>query len=572
MAGDQAQAFLNKHFEKIILVVAGGVFVAAMVLFVGTRTDQTAVRTQVARSLVDIKKGLETADLPSVLSPEERAKLGLDRAPVTAADYDKKVNELPKEPWDAGKDFVGGLVVVSRDEGSIRVPPVVPQILPVTDVVAVAGRGTTSEAVPTAIYKLEGAKVPLSDIVWAGVTGQFDLTAQLDEFVKAHDDPQKIILTRLELLRREQKADGTWTEWKAVAPAVASASAAKWPKTPPNPRDKKAVGQWYLALDAMQGDVRRPPIYRLVAIDEEGQLVRPVTGVEQPDVNRVIHAAAAPPQAPAPEGAPAVGAAPPAAAPPPPPPRPAGGGPSWLDVTAIPATTAAAAPTEETAIKHVYATVSAYDTSVEPGKAYQYQMRVAIFNPIYSVPDVRDDKARWALEFESDWSQPSREVTIPSLVQFYFIGTSGERANLELHRWILGQWVIVRSAQMNLGAPVVYVKRAQELIVPGTSSSDRGGRVRKDVDLSPQVLLVDILRGFPYQPEGTSRPIRASLLVFADAKGELLQRIDWADRDQATKDRLTREGGPVKPPTPTPTPTPRPPKPKPPPKTPTKTR
>jgi hypothetical protein len=125
---------------------------------------------------------------------------------------------------------------------------------------------------------------------------------------------------------------------------------------------------------------------------------------------------------------------------------------------------------------------------------------------------------------------------VPPVVQFYFVGTFGDRANLELHRWIHGQWLIVPSAPSLLGAPVEFIRSRAKLLVPGT-----GEEVAEDVNLSPGVLLLDVIKDFPYQPSGGNRPIRTNVLVYADQRGAVLQRIEWQDRTQATDDRLKRK-------------------------------
>jgi len=191
-------------------------------------------------------------------------------------------------------------------------------------------------------------------------------------------------------------------------------------------------------------------------------------------------------------------------------------------------------PGEETAAtEHVYATVWANDGTVQPGKTYQYQMRVAVLNPVWSRLEVKDEQARWALQFEGPWSEPGEEVAIPGLVAFYFVGTFGQRVNLELHRWIHGQWIKVPSVPTLLGAPVFYTKR-----VP---ISVGGEEITKEVDLSPQVLIVDVIKGFPYKPAGGNRSISTNVLVYADARGSVRERIEWEDRMKATDDRRRRK-------------------------------
>jgi hypothetical protein len=88
------------------------------------------------------------------------------------------------------------------------------------------------------------------------------------------------------------------------------------------------------------------------------------------------------------------------------------------------------------------------------------------------------------------------------------------------------------------------------------------------VDLSPGILLVDLIRSFRYRPEGNPQSIATNVLVYADSQGRLSQRIEWVDSraaNMARKDREavvpTRPGEEVPPPPPvrTPPPPPKPP-------------
>jgi len=598
---DSMQNFLGKHVEKIILAAAIVIFAVSLTVFVVMRDtisgDQGQARTQVeglVKSLVDARKA---PGLDKALTPEERIALGIDQAPPTGEEFPKQRDALPP-PWDATIDkWVEPKVVVIVEHLK---EPVAPAIVPVTDLQVFHGRGTTAETVPNAVFKLE--KPALADIVWAGVVGHLDLTDQLAAYNKAHDplDTQSgILVSKVELQRREEKPDGTWSEWKPVMPALTSAVAAKWPKLPANPRDKAAANAWYVACKTLQADIRRMPLYALVGKDKQGQTADMVAGVisqvEQPEMRHPSEtpAPAAPAAAPAAGAAPAPApeAAPPAAPPATPPATPeapaTGAASPWA--TAVPATpttptTGATQPVEAVPAgpKHVIATLWAYDTSIEPGKTYQYQMRASVVSPIYSDSRVLDDKARWTLEFAGAWSDASREVTIPNLVDFFFVGmASGDRVNLELHRWILSQWVIQPSVQSSIGAPVVFSKR-QKLTIPGAKagagSKDSMTAEAINVDMNPQALLVDVLRQFPYVPEGATKVIRTNVLIYADARGQLDRRTEWDDKNasRAAKAERAEPGGPgpVGPPPPTPlkplpprkdrpTPTPKPPTPRP---------
>ena len=535
MAADLTQSFWGKHFEKIVVAAAGVIFIAALVFFVVNRTPQVTVRTDVEKMVDNLQKVKTAPKLKEVLG-DEAEKLGIDQPPLTTKKYDEELNGLAKlPPWNPAFDFVSPWGPTQTGPTTAAVARA-PKVVPVADVVTFWGRGTTAEKVDNAVFKLD--RPALSDIVWAGCVGQVDLTAQQEEFLNADAPVVPIFVSKIEMQRREMKLDGTWSEWKSVTPALATAVAAKWPKTPANPRDIRLVQQWAGSLRTMQASIRHMPFYTLVGMDKEGKLATsvapPSTGLEQPEPppKKVEPAAPA-----APAGQPAEPAVEPDVSiwn------QPVGGG-----GTAIPAPVREAAPP-----KRIIAPVWAYDATVEPGKTYQYQMRIAIGSPIYGQKNA-DSKARLELEFVGPWSDPSPQVTIPPLVNFYFVGTSGAKANVELQRWILSQWVRVSSCPTSLGAPISYVK-PQKLELPGSPGKMTTDNIR--VDLTPGIIVVDMLSRFPYQPEGNNRAIPANVMIYVDSAGRLGDRIDWEDKKEAANAWAVREAGGVTTPTPVPTP------------------
>jgi hypothetical protein len=542
MAADLTQSFMGKHVEKVVLGVAALVFVGAVAWFVVMRDNQGALLNKAKNLVAEAEKKRGEASLDKALTMEERVRLGIDEPGTGVAQFKDQVASLPA-PYEPAVKMVAGLprkVDPGKGKTVIEVVRAAPErILPVTDLQIVWGRGVTSDTVPAPLATVKGKTSTLSDIVWVGVAGKVDLTDQLAANTSGdRSAAQPIIFTKVELQRREMKPDGTWSDWALTAPAGAPAVVGKLPARPENPQQRPAVAEYYVGLSKMQADVRRLPFYTLVVTDAEGktigEAVGPVKGAEQPSLK-----APEAPKAEAPKPAEETAATAPAEEEKPKARPSAGGVPDWLQqIEKGPTKGPAVAATEEgePLAQHVYATVWANDASVEPGKTYQYQMRVAMFNPVYSDPTVKEEADRWKLDFESPWSEPTETVSVPPVVQFYFVGTFGDRANLELHRWIHGQWLIVPSAPSLLGAPVEFIRSRAKLLVPGT-----GEEVAEDVNLSPGVLLLDVIKDFPYQPSGGNRPIRTNVLVYADQRGAVLQRIEWQDRTQATDDRLKRK-------------------------------
>ncbi|HUU09259.1 MAG TPA: hypothetical protein VM431_01820 [Phycisphaerae bacterium] len=532
MAADLTQSFVLKHVEKIALAVAVAVFVGAFAWFIVMREPQGNVRRDVARLVGDIRQKSEAPQLADALSKEEIVSLGIGHRATTVAEFEKELNGLPGT-WNAVASMVPGqigprTVVVVGPQEDVTPPE---RILAVEEVQACFGRGVTSDEVPTPLAKLEVKDGALSDVVWAGCVGKFDLTAQLDVFTAGNAPLQPIIISKVELQRRDLKSDGEWADWAAVPPAVSLAVAQELPRFPADPREKRTVGAWYAGLTKAQIAIRRMPFYGLVAVDGEGSTVEILAGAGAGD--EALQPDLTPPKEEKPDKKEPAKVTPARAAPKPKTAEP-GKSPWELIEPAEKVPEAVEVPDEEVSAEHVYATVWANDATVLPGRTYQYRMRVGVASPVYSLPGVKDEEARWTPEYVGQWSEPTEEVSVPEVVQFYFVGTFGQRINLELHRWIHGQWIIVPSAPSNVGAPVVYVKKRTRIAVPGSKDS-----TEVDADLSPQVLLVDVIKGFPYQ-EGGNRPIRTNVLVFSDAQGRLGQRIEWADRKESTIARISR--------------------------------
>jgi len=548
MAADLTQTFQGKHFEKIVLGAAVAVFLAALVFFVVQREGRDAfLRADVVRAVSQVTQPTEPPTLGNIITGPQRTALGLDAVPLTSADYDRQLTAhapAVKMPGPITQPYlVAGTVIKPPSDKNPRPPE---KIVPVIDIEVADGRGLTNDALPTAVEKTEG-KPSYYDIVWAAVVGRVDLTEQLNAILKADAEPQEILFTRVELRRRERKPDGSWTDWQPVASTVPPALQAKMPRMPSNPQDKRAVGEWYLSLKAMQQEVRRTPLWPLVGVDPQGKTVvdmaGPITGVEQPPMPSPQAEESQTAAAPAP--APAV-----AAAPVPPTPSGSPGTPAWLENLPGPGKTPTpgTGPAAPTKVQHVYGTVWATDYAVVPGRTYQYQVRVGLFNPVYSRPLVKEDADRWALEYLSPWSQASKEVAVPPLAQFYFVGVfggaAGEKANLELHRWIHGQWVTQTSVPRPLGSPILYSKRVS-LNVPGGRTA-----ITRDVDMSPGAFLVDVLRDFMYLPPGEgNKQIRTNILVFSDGQNRVEKRIEWVDRQEAIRDRQGRQEAVAPPPT-----------------------
>ncbi len=528
MAALDLESPLGRHFEKIVVLAAILLMVAMVAVFVVMRSPLKGRHEAIRDRIDDVNAKRNQVVLDNVLNEAEKADLGLTGEPLTVDRFRMQL-AAAGQPWPESKDPIAGLTEKVTDDGPPPPPHHPPErVLPVEELQVASGRGVTKDEVPRAVAAQ--AEKGIFDIVWAGVAGKFDLTEQLRLNAEGESQMPIILLTEVAVQRRERRGDG-WSDWQPVPRSMPVSIAGKLPTgLPADPRDTKAVGAWYASLQKMQLEVRRPPFYELASWegDTAADVSQAVEGVLQP--SPLPRAAQAPAAGPAMTPPPAAMAAPTPTMPPAP--------PGWVPPGFE--TEAPTAPETPFAVEpeHVYATVWAHDVTVAPGKTYQYRMRVSIFNPVYGDPDVKKAEERWALQVPGEWSRPSPPVTVPSLVDFYFVGSFGNRANLELHRWIHGQWVIVPSVPITIGAPVFYQRRNAAINLPG-----RLGTVQVTVDFDPGVVLVDLVPRFDYRPPGSTAPTRTSVLVISDRQGDLGRRIMWEDVNAAANAKQERTGG-----------------------------
>jgi hypothetical protein len=547
MAADLTQTFMGKHGEKVAVGVAGLILVGAVAWFVVMREPHDDLRIEANRLVTQLEnKVQQEVELREVLEPDERTALGIGRQGTTVADLREAVTGLPQD-YEVAMTWVSPVYKKEKGPPPDKEHYAPDEILPVEEVeVAVAYGVTDAVDVPNPQATLQTAEATYHDVVWAGVVGKFDLTRQVEIIQKPYlaknrtapllaDCP--VTVSRLDVQRRQINPDGTTTDWEPITPTVPPEVAAAMPARPADNAEAAAGIEWGLTLMDMQAQIRRLPFFNILTLGV-GQTVQDLLGdvppVSHPDLSRFTAKAA--PAAPAAE---TVAAAPAEVAETETTPSEAVDSGSPFRRRTRPRERPTEKPTDTTEAaerEHVFATLWAHDATVKPGNTYQYRMRTAILNPVYSLQNVQPEAARFQLEFEGPWSEPSAPVTVPELAEFYFVGTFGDRINLELHKWVHGQWIIVPSAPTYLGAPVVYTKTRARIAVPGT-----GETVEKDVEIAPGAFLVDLVRQFPYQPKGGTRPINANVLMYADDEGNLRRRIDWEDQEQSRDDRTRRK-------------------------------
>ncbi len=187
------------------------------------------------------------------------------------------------------------------------------------------------------------------------------------------------------------------------------------------------------------------------------------------------------------------------------------------------------------------------DGGAASGKTYQYRMRIRLYNRYCAIPsDLADSDDAKRVFVVGEWSEPTAEVVIPSDTQFFL--TSGNPslasgAKVTIYKWYEGVWV-KHTFRAVVGAHLGGQAREQVGQLPG------GRPDRPQIDFSTGATVVDIDYDYMFRPKKrrgrrgfTIEPPKPTVaLVYADASGELRQRILAADRTSAEhksfKDRV----------------------------------
>jgi hypothetical protein len=98
-----------------------------------------------------------------------------------------------------------------------------------------------------------------------------------------------------------------------------------------------------------------------------------------------------------------------------------------------------------------------WDFTVEPGRRYQYRLRVVVWNPNYKRQDVSESALSERLLLEGPWSEPSDEILVDADNHWYVAdhskpsakSRSASEVNLEVHHWHrdMGEWLVTTFAQ-----------------------------------------------------------------------------------------------------------------------------
>jgi hypothetical protein len=179
-----------------------------------------------------------------------------------------------------------------------------------------------------------------------------------------------------------------------------------------------------------------------------------------------------------------------------------------------------------------------FDLTGEPGRTYQYRVRVGILNELCMVPRrLKDPNQATQAVIYSNWSEPSEPVTVQEDMFFYLAGeeTGGQPhgARVDVFKWYLGRWILATFKVL----PGEEIGSKKSVPVDITGKNDW---YREEVDFFTGAVAVDLTLRVPQQPlvpDGKAYrladyTVQTTSLIYMDDDGLLHERlasIDTAD-------------------------------------------
>lgn len=179
--------------------------------------------------------------------------------------------------------------------------------------------------------------------------------------------------------------------------------------------------------------------------------------------------------------------------------------------------------------------------SVRSGHSYQYRMRPILLNTYFGRPALlKDPQAATQAQLpEGDWSAPSDVVEIPQDTMFFIKRSRPQQreVNVEVFKWFRGVW-LAKQFKIDEGMPIGDEQRVR---VPPS-----GDRETVDFDTGARVVDIDYRRPY-YERRGSNlrKKERTTAVVYVDATGRLMERIEGLDSvDPLYKLRRSQEYDP----------------------------
>jgi hypothetical protein len=183
---------------------------------------------------------------------------------------------------------------------------------------------------------------------------------------------------------------------------------------------------------------------------------------------------------------------------------------------------------------------------LEPGRSYQYRVRVRVVNPFAGAPkQLKNPRDAQVVLIPSDWSEPSETVSIPPDRQFFVrsqISSGGKsEAQIELFQWFEGVWVS-STMRFKVGEWMARVDKTT-IPVPGVAPEQNPG-FRGDVafNAGAMLLAIDPDRTF-MEPRKAGRSVKYQpgkqvVVAFQDESGQVFER--FASLDKVNPDNSLR--------------------------------
>lgn len=170
------------------------------------------------------------------------------------------------------------------------------------------------------------------------------------------------------------------------------------------------------------------------------------------------------------------------------------------------------------------------DIKVEPGKTYQYRLRVIAFNEFAGTSKLLKNPAdAERVLIEGQWSEWSEPVTVTPVVQMFFTETRDDagarKARVTVWAWSRGDWKEGKS-DVEIGEPVEFARGRDKFTYDGIVTSLDNGR--------------------EYRPRnnkgGYEPPVKTDVLTLVSAAGQVEERLLEEDkaRLRAFRDWVTK--------------------------------
>ena len=184
----------------------------------------------------------------------------------------------------------------------------------------------------------------------------------------------------------------------------------------------------------------------------------------------------------------------------------------------------------------------AFPGSVLPGKAYQYRMRVQIFNRLAGFPERLETPADAQVIFVAGpWSEPSDPITIEAPAHVFLTrgDDTKEEVTVELYKWYRAVWVTSRQ-KLKIGDSIDIEDRVD---TPDPTNPKEVYAAKVPFRMDAMVVDIDFDRAARERKieRGGVRflaPERTSAVVFVDSTGQLQERVEALDRTDATRSLL----------------------------------